>query len=354
MKKGQMRLKVLVGTLAIFLCGFATVFGQEFRGTITGTVTDPQGAIIPGASVTVKNQETNVTNNVTANDEGSFTVPFLTPGKYSVSVTSSGFKTSVRENIELKVDDRLTLDFQLEIGAAAEVNIVANDDLIERGSVTTGTIISNRQVEELPLPEGAVFTLVTQAPGVVYTGNPQFTGPTANGNLASFRTNGAGGNVINIDGSPNLAFAGQVAFTPPSDAVQEFKVQTNSFDAQNGFTAGSTVNAALKSGTNKFHGSLYYYDRDKSRTANNFFSNRSGLDSPPRKYFRYGGVVNGPIFKDRTFFLFSYEKQKDNIAEPTTFRVPTALQRQGNFSEILSTTPIYDPATAFLGTGNNG
>jgi hypothetical protein len=350
MKKSQIRYGILCAVFAVCLSAFVNVSGQEFRGTITGNVNDPNGAAIPGATVIVKNIETNVAATVKTNEDGSFTVPFLLPGKYSVSATGDGFKTSVRENIEIKVDDRLTIDFQLEIGTAAEVNIVANDDLVERGSVTTGTVISNRQVEELPLPEGAVTTLVTQAPGVVYTGNPQFTGPTANGNLASFRTNGAGGNVINLDGSPNLAFSGQVAFTPPSDAVQEFKVQTNSFDAQNGFTAGSTVNVALKSGTNKFHGSLYYYDRDKSRTANNFFSNRSGLEKPDRKYNRYGGSLNGPIFKDKTFFLFSYEKQKDNIAEPTTFRVPTALQRTGNFSEILATTPIYDPATAFTGT----
>lgn len=357
MKRSQIRYGILCAVVAVCLSAFGNVFGQEFRGTITGSVTDPNGAAIPGATVVVKNIETNVANTVRSNNDGSFTVPFLLPGKYSVSATGDGFKTSVRENIELKVDDRLTIDFQLEIGTAAEVNIIANDDLIERGSVTTGTVISNRQVEELPLPEGAVLTLVTQAPGVVYTGNPQFTGPTANGNLASFRTNGAGGNIINLDGSPNLAFSGQVAFTPPSDAVQEFKVQTNSFDAQNGFTAGSTVNVALKSGTNKFHGSLYYYDRDKSRTANNFFSNRAGLEKADRKYYRYGGTVNGPIFKNKTFFLFSYEKQKDNISEPTTFRVPTALQRTGNFSEILATTAIYDPATAFLGNttcGNTG
>ncbi len=354
MKKSHIRCSLLCAVVVVCLSAFGSVFGQEFRGTITGNVNDPNGAVIPGATVIVKNTETNVAATVKTNQDGSYTVPFLVPGKYSVSATGDGFKTSVREKIELKVDDRLTIDFQLEIGTAAEVNIVANDDLIERGSVTTGTIVSNRQIEELPLPEGAVLTLVTQAPGVVYTGNPQFTGPTANGNLASFRTNGAGGNVINLDGSPNLAFSGQVAFTPPSDAVQEFKVQTNSFDAQNGFTAGSTVNVALKSGTNKFHGSLYYYDRDKSRTANNFFSNRAGLAKAERKYNRYGGSVNGPIFKDRTFFLFTYENQKDNISEPTTFRVPTALQRTGNFSEILATTVIYDPATAVLGNTTCG
>ncbi|HEX8249543.1 MAG TPA: carboxypeptidase-like regulatory domain-containing protein, partial [Pyrinomonadaceae bacterium] len=151
MKKGQMRLKVLVGMLVIFLFSFVTIFGQEFRGTITGTVTDPQGAVVPGAAVTVKNLETNVVNNVTANDEGSYTVPFLLPGRYSVSITAAGFKTSVRENVTVNVDDRLTIDVQLEIGQTADVDIVADTELVERGTVTTGTVITQRQIEELPL-----------------------------------------------------------------------------------------------------------------------------------------------------------------------------------------------------------
>src|SRR5215213_6697709 len=365
MKKGQMRLKVLVGTLAIFLCGFATVFGQEFRGTITGTVTDPQGAVVPGATIAVKNLETNIINNVTANDEGSYTVPFLLPGKYSVSITAAGFKTSVRENITVNVDDRLTIDVQLEIGQTADVDIIADTELVERGTVTTGTVITQRQIEELPLSEGAAYNLATQAPGVSYTGNPMFTGPTANGNLSAIRTNGASGNQITLDGSPNLTFDGGVAYTPPADSLTQFKIQTNAFDAQNGFTAGSTVNVAVKSGTNKFHGSAYYFDRSKVFTANNFFSNRAGVERPDRKYYRYGGQVNGPVFlpgfgegtpfiydgRDKTFFMFSYEKQYNKRPEPEVFTVPTVKMRTGDFSELLALpTPIliYDPATAVL------
>ncbi|HEX8369384.1 MAG TPA: carboxypeptidase regulatory-like domain-containing protein [Pyrinomonadaceae bacterium] len=361
MKKGQMRLKVLVGMLVIFLFSFVTIFGQEFRGTITGTVTDPQGAVVPGATVAVKNLETNVVNNVTANDEGSFTVPFLLPGRYSVSITAAGFKTSVRENVTVNVDDRLTIDVQLEIGQTADVDIVADTELVERGTVTTGTVITQRQIEELPLSEGAAYNLATQAPGVSYTGNPQFTGPTANGNLSAIRTNGASGNQITLDGSPNLTFDGGVAYTPPADALTQFKIQTNAFDAQSGFTAGSTVNVAVKSGTNKLHGSLYYFNRPEALTANNFFANRVGSERPPRQYYRYGGQVNGPVYipkifngQNRTFFMFSYEKQLDERAEPETFTVPTARMRNGDFSELLPGTPIYDPATAFLGTGNNG
>src|SRR5688572_9950742 len=350
----------LFPALLIFL--FVSVASaQEFRGTIAGTVTDPNGAAVPGASVTVKNIETNVTSTVTTNDEGAYTVPLLQPGSYTISATGSGFKTSTIENVTVRVDDRLTIDVQLQVGAAAEVNIVANSDVIEQGSVTTGTLVTQRQIEELPLAEGAPYTLATQAPGIVYTGDPNFQGPTANGNLAGFRSNGTSGNQINLDGSPNLAYDGQVAFTAPSETVQEFKVQTNSFDAQNGFTSGSTVNVAIKSGTNELHGAAYFYDRDKSRTANNFFNNRAGLERPDRKYNRYGLMLNGPVRipgvfdgRDKTFFLFSYERQKDNVAQPTTYSVPTMLMREGNFSEILATTPIYDPASAYMGNATCG
>lgn len=351
----DLSIKFVIAAIVLTMSAMLAV-GQEFRGTISGTVADPNGAVVAGATVTVKNRDTNVSKTVATNDEGAFSVPFLSPGNYDVTVTNSGFKSSVRENLKVSVDDRITLDFKLEIGATAEVSVSAGAEILEQGTVNIGTSVSQRQIEELPLAEGAAYTLATQAPGVVYTGDPNFQGPTANGNLAGFRTNGTAGNQINLDGSPNLAYSGQVAFTPPSDSVQEFKVQTNSFDAGNGFTAGSTVNVAIKSGTNKFRGSVSYFDRDKSRTANNFFNNRLGRERPDRKYSRYGGVISGPVFKDRTFFLFSYERQKDNVAQPTTYSVPTLKMRTGDFTELIvnpaniadaANTIIYNP---FSGT----
>jgi hypothetical protein len=220
--------------------------------------------------VTITNVETNVSASATTNDEGVYTFPLLQPGKYKLTATAPNFQTSVREEIQLNIDDRLTLDVQLTVGAAAEVNVSADTELIERGTVSTGTVITERQITELPLSEGAAYNLATQAPGVSYTGNPQFTGPTANGNLAAIRTNGAPGNQITLDGSPNLTFDGGVAYTPPADALSQFKIQTNAFDAQNGFTAGSTVNVAVKSGTNDLHGSLYYFNRPGALTPTTF------------------------------------------------------------------------------------
>ena len=360
MKKGHFQRGLILSVLAIFLAGFSSVFGQEFRGTIAGNITDQNGAAVPGVSVTVQNTETNVSATATTNDDGAYTFPLLLPGTYKVTATAANFKTAVQENLQVTVGNRLAVDIQLQIGSTTEVSIVADSEVVERGSVTTGTLVTTRQIEELPLAEGAPYVLATQAPGINYTGDPNFTGPTANGNLAAFRSNGAAGNQINLDGSPNLAYSGQVAFTPPSDAVQEFKVQTNAFDAQNGFTAGSTVNVALKSGTNSLHGSVYLYDRAKNRTANNFFNNRAGRDRPGRQYNRYGLVLNGPVHipyiyngKDKTFFLFSYERQKDNVAQPQTYSVPTLKMRNGDFTELGSTL-IYDPATAYNGNSTCG
>jgi hypothetical protein len=342
--------------LLLLMLSFGAANAQEYRGTIAGSVTDPNGAIVPAATVTVQNVETNVSATATTNDEGAFSFPLLLPGRYKLSATATNFKTSVRENIQLNVDDRLTVDFQLEIGTATEVNIVATEELLERGQVTLSTVITERQITELPLSEGAAYNLATQAPGVSYTGNPMFTGPTANGNLAAIRTNGAVGNQITLDGSPNVGFDGGVAYTPPADALSQFKIQTSPFDAQTGFTAGSTVNVAVKSGTNKLHGSAYYFNRPGALTANNFFNNRLGQERPPRSYYRAGGQINGPVYipylyngRDKTFFMFSYEKQLDKRAEPETFTVPTELMRSGNFSELLSQgIQIYDPASFSL------
>ncbi len=347
-------------SVALLLTLAAPLMAQEFRAALTGRVTDPAGAALPGAAVSLRNAETNITANATANEDGSFNFPLLQPGKYTLTVKQSGFKQAARENILLGVADRLTVDMQLELGAANEsVTVVADAAALDTNSVGTGTVVTAEQISELPLTEGTAYQLVTLAPGIAYTGNPLFTGPTSNGNLAAFRSNGATGrNQITLDGAPNYAFDGGVGFSPPSDAVQEFKVQTNLFDAQQGYSAGGTVNVAVKSGTNNLHGSLWYFNRDRSRTANNFYSNRTGQERPERTYHRFGGVLHGPAYipklydgRNRTFFLFSHERLKDSVAEPQLFTVPTAKMRQGDFSDFLrlaTPTLIYDPATAVL------
>jgi hypothetical protein len=362
MSTKTIRLSLVAALLVMGISAVATA--QEFRGAITGRVTDPNGAVVAGASVDLTKIDTNDVTNATTNAEGSYSFPIVMPGKYKMVVTMQGFKTDVREGIEIRVADKMTLDIQLQTGSVAETVTITAVQPLETGNVTTGTTIERRQIAELPLSEGTAYQLATLAPGVVYTGNPMFTAPISNGNLAAFRVNGAPPqNQITLDGSPNYAFDFAVGFSPPADAVQEFKVQTNVFDAQQGYSAGGTVNVAVKSGTNDLHGSVYYFNRDRSRTANNFFSNRSGQVRPIRTYHRFGGVINGPVHvpglydgKDKTFFLFSYERLLDNTAEPQLFSVPTAKMRNGDFTELLGNTSnvtnaantiIYNP---FSGT----
>src|SRR5215210_4536606 len=347
----------LVAALLLLIL-FMTAGAQEFRGSITGKVTDPNGAALPGATVTIKNIETNSENTTAATDDGTYSFPLLQPGKYTLTVTQEGFNTSVREGIEINVAAKLNLDVQMEIGVAATVTTVAEAPALDTGTVSTGSVISSKQINELPLVDGSPYQLATLAPGISYTGNPAFTSPTSNGNLAAFRANGAtGANQVTLDGSPNFAIDGGVGFSPPSDATQEFKVQTNAFDAQQGYTAGATVNTAIKSGTNALHGSVYYFNRDRNRTANNFFSNRAGQDRPERTYHRFGGTLGGPVYlpkmydgRDRTFFFFAYERLKDNQAEPQLFTVPTEAFRRGDFSALLTQGQfplrIYDPASS--------
>ncbi|MCI0489420.1 MAG: carboxypeptidase-like regulatory domain-containing protein [Blastocatellia bacterium] len=327
---------------------------QEFRGSITGKVKDPSGAVLPGAMISVKNVETNITTNATTNEEGIYNIALLLPGKYMLTVKMQGFNTSQQEGIEVRVGDRLTLDVTMEVGVVESVMTVTATSLIDASSATTGQLVNSRQISELPLADGTAYVLTNLAAGITYTGDPKFSRPADNANLAAFRSNGTtGANQITLDGSPNLASQGRVGFSPPSDAVQEFKVETNSFDAQQGYTAGANVNVATKGGTNDLHGTLYYFSRNENRAANDFFANKAKQGRSPRDYKRYGGTVGGPVFvpkiydgRNKTFFFFAYEGLDDVSPEPQIFTVPTERMRRGDLSEFLAqNVTIFDPFT---------
>lgn len=186
-----------------------TVTAQEFRGSFAGKINDPNGVVVPGSKVEIKNVETGIVYNTMTGEDGAYSFPLLPPGKYQLTVTKENFNTAVRDGIEVRVADRLTLDVQLEIGMTAMVTTVASALTLDTGMVQTGTVVTGKQISELPLTEGTAYQLATLAPGIAYTGNPLFTGPTSNANLAAFRSNGAtGANQITLDGSPNYAFDG--------------------------------------------------------------------------------------------------------------------------------------------------
>jgi len=353
----------------------APTFAQEFRGSISGKITEASGAVVPSARVTVTNTATNATVHTTSNESGDYSVLYLTPGTYSVGVEARNFKKTIRESVEVRVADRLTLDLQLEVGGVTEtVNVTATAALLETSTASAGQVIDQRRISELPLSDGNPFILSRLATGVAYTGDLKFSRPFDNGGSASIVADGAPGrNEFTLDGVPNMASGGglgRVAFIPPSDAVQEFKVETASYDGQQSHTAGATVNVTLKSGTNGFHGTLYEFVRNDVLSANDFFLNRSGADADKDgkadrtalRYNRYGGTIGGPVIlphfgegakpywsgKNRVFFFFAYEGLKDVFPEPGNFTVPTLAERQGDFRALLPNIVIYDPATARL------
>lgn len=363
--------------LAVSMIMTAVVVAQDFRGQITGRVTEGSGASVANAKVTVKNTATGVAVNAVTDANGDYQALYLIPGRYSVELEATGFKKVVRNNIEIRVGDKVVLDLALEVGALQEVvNITAETPLLEAASASAGQVIDQRRIAELPLSDGNPFVLTRLAPGIAYTGDLKFSRPFDNGGTSSVVADGAPGrNEFTLDGSPNMASgggAGRVAFVPPADAVQEFKVETAAYDGQTAHTAGATVNVTLKSGTNQLHGSVYEFVRNDVLSANNYFLNRTNLAANPSRdadkdgkadrdalrYNRYGFTVGGPVWtpkflgplgydgRNRTFFFFAFEGLKDKFPEPGLFTVPTAKMRQGDFSELLPSIVIYDPATA--------
>ena len=358
-------------TVAILFVNLAISEAQEFRGSISGRVTDPAGAVVPGAQVTITNSGTNSSSSAIADEQGVYTILYLAPGRYTVVGEKSGFKKLLR-SVEVRVSDKLTVDLQLEVGNVTEsVNITTEAPSLETASATAGQVIDRRRISELPLSDGNPFTLVRLAPGIGYVGDLKFSRPFDNNGSSDFISDGvprAAGHEFTLDGVPNTDDNGssgnRVAFIPPSDAVQEFKVETASFDAQQAHGAGATVNVVLKSGTNGYHGTVYDFIRNDVLSANDFFLNRAGTPRPALRYNRYGGTIGGPIMlprfgeggqqpwyngKNKSFFFFAFEGLRDLFPEPRTDTVPTLAQRTGDFSALLalsSSFQIYNPFTA--------
>jgi hypothetical protein len=365
-----MRFNKLCLALLALGCSLAA---QEFRATITGTVTDPQGSTIPNARVEAVNLATQVANEARTNESGVYVVPFLPVGKYSITVTSDGFKRATRSSVELRVGDRINLDFRLELGAITEqVTVSAAAELLETTSASKGQVIDSAKVRDLPLLGRNPFMLAAVSAGVQYTPTRQSRSnrPFDNGGMDNFAMNGGRQftNEFLLDGVPdtNTETTGpsNLSFVPSPDATEEFKVQTNNYDAQYGRTGGGVVNVSLKSGTNRLHGALYHYFRNDKLNANAFESNLAGTKRSSFHWNQPGVQFDGPVYipklydgRNRTFFMYSWEKIKSAIPLPQTYTVPTVEQRAADFSKTVqsngvSPVTIYDPlTTAAAGSG---
>jgi hypothetical protein len=366
----KMKFKIICLGLLLGLCLSAGVIqGQESRAVITGTVSDPQGKVIPGATVQVKNLATNVITTVATSERGLYTVPPVNPGNYSVTVSAPGFKTSVQGNIELRVSDRKTVDVKLELGSPTEtVTVSAEAILIDTSSASIGTTIGKEAISNLPLMGRNPFSLVQYAAGIRYETGAASGGqrPFDNGGMDSININGGGNrnNEILLDGVTNTnnadmgAGGGYISFVPPPDAVSEFKVSSNMYDSEYGHTAGGVVSVNLKSGTNAYHGAAYWYVRNDALNANNTSANAAGTPLSAMRWNQPGFQVEGPVRipwlyngSDKTFFMYSWERIRSSTPRVSNMTVPTALERTGDFSQTFvsgtsgACVQIYDPLT---------
>jgi len=347
------RSRVAAVVLFLTLVGGGGLLAQESRGSIGGIVLDSSGGALPGVTVTIVNTGTNATVSQTTNAAGQYTALFLQPGSYTVTVELSGFQKKEHQNVEVHVGERVQLDDTLAPATVAEnVLVVADVPQLETGRATIGQVINSKLISEIPLGDGTAYGLTRLIPGASFERSYALQRPMDNDNLRGMTITGTINSEFTIDGSSNVVSQARAGIQPPADAIEEFKVETAAYDAQIGHTGAGAVNLALKSGTNQFKGAASFYNRDDSRSANLFASNRTGSGKTPRNYNRFSGTVGGPVFRNKTFFMFSYEKLQDDTVEPFTSSVPTTKMRTGDFSELLSAgVQIYDPLSARLVNG---
>lgn len=230
---------------------------QESRGAIIGRVSDPTGAIVAGARVQVQNSETNVVISAVTNKDGNYEVPYLISGHYRVAAEATGFKKSVRDGIEVRVSDRLTINFDLTVGDSAEsVTVTSEAPLIDTATGSVGTVMDGRRATELPIAGGNAYHLARFTPGLIVTGGHAPGNPTQDLAAGAIAVGGTrtGSNEVTLDGAPNT-YRGQSTYSaPPQDMVEEFRIQSATYDASLGHSAGAVVNVSTKAGTNLFHG----------------------------------------------------------------------------------------------------
>ena len=331
----------LIVPLCLLLMCVISVQAQTYRGTVRGTIYDPNQAVIPGAEITLKSSETNESRTVKSGDNGEFSIASLKPGNYTLETTVPGFKKSVQQ-LNLGVNQEIRTNVEMVISGYDEVSIDVSSDL-KRDSASLGAIIDNRQVKGLPLDGRNFYELTLLVPGAV---------PAAPGSAGSvrgdfsFSVNGAREDANNflLDGVYNVdPKLNTFGVRPSVDAIREFEMLTSTYDASFGRNPGAQVNVILNSGSNDLHGSAFEFFRNAALDARNFFAPGN---EPKPKYLRnqFGGSIGGPIKRDKTFFFADYEGTRSREGITRVTNVPTALERAGNFSQSLFGIPI-DPFT---------
>ncbi len=335
--------------LAMLLLCTGIVMGQEFRGRVQGTVTEQTDAAIPGATVTLHNVETDVVATRQTDETGHYLFDFVLPGRYEIKVEAPGFATFVQQNVVVRTTGDVTVNAKLNLGTVAEtVTVSAETPAIQFNTSTMSTTVEGEMLRDIPVLARNPFTLALLNPAVVNRywnvahRNPFYMW-SSNGMDIGGPTGGK--NNMLLDGVP-LGVSARGSYAPSMDAVQEVVVQQNAVDAQYGFSAGGMLNISMKSGTNDFHGTAYYFGRNPKLNAMTNRINRS--ESVVRNHI-WGGTVGGPILKNKLFFYQSYEQWKSTQPSGKNWTMPTDREKQGDFSQTLNPAgalrPIYDPWT---------
>jgi hypothetical protein len=335
-------------TLAlVLLIGTANLWAQA-TGTMSGFVKDASGAFVPQASVTATLVSRQARFNAQTNSGGFYNLPALQPGTYMLTVEKQGFTTFVQTGLILTVGQHLRVDATLRLGAITQrVSVSGRAALVDTSSGTVSGLVDDRRIVDLPLNGRNVMSLAGIVPGVLNVTAPESLNDTRSGPIMN--VNGGRGNMNNFtfDGAYFINASRNTGMNyPPPDAVQEFRIQTSDFDAQYGHNGGSQISVVSKAGTNAFHGDVWEFLRNEAFNARNFFA----PTVPADKENQFGGTIGGPILKDKLFFFGGFQgllKRPEGVTNQAT--VPTAAERNGDFTALLPGTPLVDPTNILTG-----
>jgi Carboxypeptidase regulatory-like domain len=347
--RGQQSQSAMLSSNRLARCGwllFSVLFllaslasGQLYTGSIAGTVTDPSGAVIPSARVSATDQDKGFAFTAVADASGRYLLRPIPPGKYKILAEATNFQGQRKEGVSVEVNQNVSVDFTLKVGAANQVvDVEAGGVALQTQDAVTGQLIDRRFVNDLPLVGRGVLDLAYLTPGITEV-DTDCQGCMAN-NFISNGSRNATADIL-LDGVSSTNFeqnSGILAptYVPSVDAVQEFKVQQSNFSAEFGFTGSTLVNVVTRSGTNQFHGTLYEFLRNDKLDANDWFSNLNGDPRSPLRLNDFGGTIGGPIWKNKTFFFFDYEGTRRRSFASSSAGVPTQLMRDGDFSELCT------------------
>ncbi|MDQ1472674.1 MAG: hypothetical protein QOJ99_4154, partial [Bryobacterales bacterium] len=332
-------INVRIIAILFALGSLLTIGAQVYSGSITGVVTDPSGAPVPNAQAVLTDQDKGFTFKATSDNDGRYVLRNLAPGRYRLAATAPGMRPFETTDIALNVGQNTQRDVHFEIqGAAETVTVAGAAPLLQTQDASTGQVINQKFINDLPLTSRSVFNLAELSPGVTQAPGGSFG---LNAGATNFISNGGRNSTADIvmDGvsqtnQENNSGITTALYTPPVDAVEQFNVQQNTYSADIGFGGNTVINVVTKSGSNNFHGSLYEFVQNSAFNANNWFNNQNGAKISPRKQNQFGGTAGGPIRKDKTFFFVDYQGTISRNTGTARAGVPSLAERQGDFGEL--------------------